>query len=318
MKHFENFFFSNDERIKNSFSVDYMIDNNLPLVDFPIENLGYQDLLSTSFSPREIFATNNESINSIHNCNNQNELSSTYRDFSQILDDEVLKYFRVDSQTTSFERFPVKLHKIIERSEIDGYSDIISWLPHGRSFKIHKKDEFISKIMPKYFYLTKLSSFMRQLSIYGFHKSRKVDKGTFYNELFLRGRPRICVGINRLPTKKTKLLLKSEPNFYRMLPMPSFNIEKSSSIPEMPRSVKYQEDKDIKSGSFSVPNICPDDDSSMKDLLQDFDINDDLEKKFMNEICTKDNGVEFIPHFKTNTLLNINEKKPTTIFSLAA
>merc|ERR1712157_7321 len=97
-----------------------------------------------------------------------------------------------------------------------------------------------------------------------------------------------------------KLLLKSEPNFYRMpsLPMPSCN----NNNTEMPRTVKYQEDEDMKSDmSDSTFESENDYDISMKDLLQEFKIDDDLEKQFMNEIHTKETELQFVPHLKLNT-----------------
>ena len=91
-----------------------------------------------------------------------------------------------NNPSSTLENFPVKLHKIVERCEIDGYSDIISWMPHGRSFKIHKRDAFVAKVMPRYIYITKFTSFIRQLTLYGFHKYRKVgaDKGSFITNYF--------------------------------------------------------------------------------------------------------------------------------------
>lgn len=35
--------------------------------------------------------------------------------------------------------------------ERDGLDNIIGWLPHGRSFKIHNQKEFVEQILPKYF-----------------------------------------------------------------------------------------------------------------------------------------------------------------------
>ena len=60
--------------------------------------------------------------------------------------------------------FPLKLHEILSQIEADGHDDIIGWLPHGRSFKIHKQKEFVDKILPSYFVMTKKSSFLRQVS----------------------------------------------------------------------------------------------------------------------------------------------------------
>ena len=47
--------------------------------------------------------------------------------------------------------FPLKLHETLTGIEQDGLDDIIGWMSHGRSFKIHKQAEFVNEILPKYF-----------------------------------------------------------------------------------------------------------------------------------------------------------------------
>jgi hypothetical protein len=85
--------------------------------------------------------------------------------------------------------FPLKLHETLTHIELDGHDDIIGWLPHGRSFKIHKQKEFVTEILPKYFVMTKKSSFLRQLNLYGFNRLSGIgpDQGSYYHEKFLRG-----------------------------------------------------------------------------------------------------------------------------------
>lgn len=81
--------------------------------------------------------------------------------------------------------FPLKLHEILSDIERDGLEDIVGWLPHGRSFKIHNQKEFVDKILPKYFmHTTKKSSFLRQLNLYGFNRLSRVgpDQGSYYHE----------------------------------------------------------------------------------------------------------------------------------------
>ena len=51
--------------------------------------------------------------------------------------------------------FPLKLHKMLEENL---YEDIVSWQPHGRSFLVHKPQEFVDIVMPKYFQQSKLTS----------------------------------------------------------------------------------------------------------------------------------------------------------------
>ena len=85
--------------------------------------------------------------------------------------------------------FPVKLHETLSVIERDGLSDIIGWLPHGRSFKIFKPTEFAEVVLPKYFIMTKKSSFLRQLNLYSFNRfSAGPDHGSYYHPCFLKGR----------------------------------------------------------------------------------------------------------------------------------
>lgn len=90
---------------------------------------------------------------------------------------------------TSSAAFPLKLHEILSQIESDGHDSIIGWLPHGRSFKIHKQAEFVDSILPMYFVMTKKSSFLRQLNLYGFNRLSGIgaDQGSYYHENFLRG-----------------------------------------------------------------------------------------------------------------------------------
>jgi hypothetical protein len=53
--------------------------------------------------------------------------------------------------------FPWKLHALLDdRDRLDTHS-VVTWQPHGRSFMVHKPQEFVEKIMPHYFNQTKVS-----------------------------------------------------------------------------------------------------------------------------------------------------------------
>ena len=53
--------------------------------------------------------------------------------------------------------------------------------------------------MPKYFKQSRVSSFQRQLNLYGFTRIHTgPDAGGYYHELFLRGRPALGVHIRRV------------------------------------------------------------------------------------------------------------------------
>jgi hypothetical protein len=63
--------------------------------------------------------------------------------------------------------FPSKLYNLLEKADNEAeLSSIISWLPDGNAFKIHKPDEFIQKILKNHFSTqTQFKSFTRQVSI---------------------------------------------------------------------------------------------------------------------------------------------------------
>jgi hypothetical protein len=127
----------------------------------------------------------------------------------------------VVSRFPTLARFPLKLHAILRITEEEGHGDIISWQIHGRAFKIHKTKEFEEKVLKKYFNHTKLNSFNRQLSHYGFSRiSQGRDYGAYYHEFFLRGKSFLTKNMFRQKIKgdKMKLSLSSEaePDFYTM------------------------------------------------------------------------------------------------------
>lgn len=82
--------------------------------------------------------------------------------------------------------FPTALFDILADPELD---DIITWLPHGRSWRMVDVDKFTEQVLSSYFKQTKYTSFIRQVNGWGF---RRVQSGseinTYYHELFLRGK----------------------------------------------------------------------------------------------------------------------------------
>ena len=102
--------------------------------------------------------------------------------------------------------FPEKLHEMLTIESLPQSDShiIVSWLPHGRSFIVRKPKQFTTQIMPKYFRQTKLTSFQRQLNLYGFRRiTQGPDSGAYYHELFLRGRPQLCMRMVRQKVKGT-------------------------------------------------------------------------------------------------------------------
>lgn len=122
--------------------------------------------------------------------------------------------------------FPLKLHELLERAEEEGLNDIVSWQPHGRAFIVHQPKTFVTGIMHRFFRQTKLTSFQRQLNLYGFNRLTKgADSGGYYHELFVRGRPHLTNRMVRTKIKGTGFKAASnpdcEPDFYHMTPVDS-------------------------------------------------------------------------------------------------
>ena len=124
-------------------------------------------------------------------------------------------------------KFIVKLHFELENIEEDGKHDIMGWMPHGRSFRIHDRERFIDEILPNYFDMrngsTSCTSFMRQLHMYGFTRLTRIsgpDQGSYYNEHFLRGKAFLTCRIKRVKVNgkgyKHAANPLQEPNFYKM------------------------------------------------------------------------------------------------------
>jgi hypothetical protein len=133
--------------------------------------------------------------------------------------------------------FPLKLHDMLVATAAEGMDDIVSWQPHGRCFLVHKPKEFINLLL-RFFKLSKLASFQRQLNLYGFHRlTRGRDRGGYYHELFLRERGFLAHSIQRIKVKGTGVRARSnpdqEPEFWGMPWMNQENEEGVSQPPAM-------------------------------------------------------------------------------------
>jgi hypothetical protein len=42
--------------------------------------------------------------------------------------------------------FPLKLHQMLFDAEKDGFASVVSWLPHGQSFRVNNKDKLVNQI----------------------------------------------------------------------------------------------------------------------------------------------------------------------------
>lgn len=102
-------------------------------------------------------------------------------------------------------QFPWKLHEMLDLVEKRGDDDeIVSWLPGGKSFRVHMPDLFVENIMKLFFNQTKYKSFQRQLNLWGFERntSECAEKGAYYHSLFIRGRRDLCQEMARQKVKR--------------------------------------------------------------------------------------------------------------------
>lgn len=125
--------------------------------------------------------------------------------------------------------FPARLHDLLTFDE--GISDIITWLPHGRAWIVLKKPEFVAKVAPSHFSISKFESFTRQVNGWGFKRiTQGPDINAYYHEMFLRGMPHLIQWMKRNSTtlqgrRKMRADPRDEPNFYQissLYPLPDY------------------------------------------------------------------------------------------------
>lgn len=185
------------------------------------------------------------------------ELASTgsslymYRDFSNVAEDELEDVpastpppSRAGVETSiRVQKFPVKLYAILAQKE---FNEIITWQPHGRAWKVLKPQAFESLVMPLFFEYSNYHSFNRLVNAWSFRRiSSGPDRGSYYHELFLRGKPHLQKFMRRLPKTHKKLPMKKEdePDFYdreKSNPLPGLDeapLPVTSIMPPMKRSM---------------------------------------------------------------------------------
>lgn len=81
-----------------------------------------------------------------------------------------------------YDPFPLKVHRMLEQTKTEALDSVVSWLEHGRAFKIHDPKAFVETVMPRFFNQSKFTSFQRQLNLYGkiCHHAQKHSSDTSY------------------------------------------------------------------------------------------------------------------------------------------
>lgn len=108
--------------------------------------------------------------------------------------------------TANIPAFLGKLWKMVNDPATD---HLICWSPAGNSFIIQNQAQFWYELLPLYYKHNNMSSFVRQLNMYGFHKMSTVENGTmdadkdenqFYHPYFQKEQPELLVNIKRKVT----------------------------------------------------------------------------------------------------------------------
>lgn len=190
-------------------------DDSYSLKDEVEDTISNQRASAASTKPRRRRKVKGERIKVRHD----------YQDFSHV-DDELfsLEHPKVMKRGGVVTPFPEKLHDMLEKIDGDNLSDVVSWQSHGRAFLVRDPKEFVKEVLPVYFRQSKITSFQRQLNLYGFRRiTHGPDNGAYYHQLFLRGRPKLCQGMVRVKIKGTGTKAANnpehEPNFYEMPPV---------------------------------------------------------------------------------------------------
>jgi hypothetical protein len=105
-------------------------------------------------------------------------MNHTYYDFSGVPEEDGDQRFPRNIDDMSFNQ---KIYHILSQDE---YSKWMSWLPHGRSFRVEVPVAFEREICQTFFGHKRYSSFLRQLNNHGFkHITAGKDRNSYYHEV---------------------------------------------------------------------------------------------------------------------------------------
>lgn len=189
------------------------------------------------------------------------------------------------------EHFPHKMYDLLEDVTRKGLDDIVSWLPDGKSFKIHSQIGFEQSIMPLYFSgMSSYKSFRRQLNLYGIYQHRhrpNQDANAYSHEFLIRGQRHLC---DKIARKKTNPPNKNKAG----------GVEKSSNK-KRDRStlLTMMDQRNLKKSSeLQVGQYQPSSNKSNNGIhMQDSSLNDIIRKNMLmksmfDDVSTRPNPVD--------------------------
>ncbi len=112
--------------------------------------------------------------------------------------------------------FPAKLHEILSCSE---FRHIVTWMPHGSSWRVLQPKLFEEIVMPKYFaQQSKYSSFTRQVNGWGFRRiTQGKDRNCYCHPLFRENMPHLTRIMKRQSTSTSKKAMENVTNSHSNL-----------------------------------------------------------------------------------------------------
>eukprot|EP00542_Grammatophora_oceanica_P018411 CAMPEP_0194030232 /NCGR_PEP_ID=MMETSP0009_2-20130614/3783_1 /TAXON_ID=210454 /ORGANISM="Grammatophora oceanica, Strain CCMP 410" /LENGTH=577 /DNA_ID=CAMNT_0038670139 /DNA_START=179 /DNA_END=1912 /DNA_ORIENTATION=- len=147
------------------------------------------------------------------------------------------------------EPFGKKLWRMLEEAEKSGGSDVIGFLPHGKTIAVFDTTRFVEEFIPKYFPGTQYSSFLRQLNFYGFRRVSEADGSfSYHHEHLQRGQPSMMAE-KIVRKKQTKPKDKKDKPQGDAIDRARFNVDKRGSphgvdlVAQLPRSAARTAEK---------------------------------------------------------------------------
>ena len=100
---------------------------------------------------------------------------------------------------------PVFISKLLRMLSPSENADAITWGGDGTTVLIRDRTAFETKVIPKFFKHSNLPSFVRQLNLYGFHKTTQdPEVCEFQHKFFKRDHLQLLVNIRRKQADKSE------------------------------------------------------------------------------------------------------------------